>query len=94
MEFYSIISATLCRDQEVTSLNTWSNNDRSVSAIAQTHGAQTLAPDLLDMFNGLNKVRHERLRVLSRWKVTKTWHGLVLSARDLVCSLLRQLRRV
>lgn len=66
----------------------------SVSAVAQTHSAQTLAADLLDVLDGLEKVWHKRLRVLSGWEVTKTWHSLVLCARDLVCSLLGQLRCV
>ena len=60
-----------------------------VSAVAQTHSAQTLAANLLNVIDSLEKVRHECLRVLSGWEVTKTGHGLVLGARDLVCSLLR-----
>jgi hypothetical protein len=61
----------------------------SISTIPQPHSAKTLAPDLLNMVNCLNQMRHKFLWVLRSREMAQVWHSLVHSTRDLVCSLLR-----
>lgn len=79
------------RDFRLTPLVTCSSTVRLVRTITQTHGAQTLAPDLLNVIDSLEKVWYESLWVLCRRKMTESRHSFVLGTRDLVCSFLRHL---
>jgi hypothetical protein len=63
----------------------------SIRPISQTHSAQTLTPNLLNMLNSLNQMRNELRRVFSGREVSQVGHNLVHSASNLVCSLLRHL---
>jgi hypothetical protein len=66
----------------------------SIRPIAQSHRAQILTSNLLNMVNRLNQMRHKLCRIFCGRKVAQVRHGLVNSARYLVCSLLRHLRCV
>ena len=65
-----------------------------IRPIPQPHRTQSLTPDLLNMLNRLNKMRHERLGVLRRGEVAQARHGFVLGAGNLVRRLLPHLGRV
>lgn len=67
---------------------------RLVCSITQTHCAQILASNLLDMVDSLNQVWHKYFWVFCCWEVAESRHSLVHCAWDLVCSLLRHLGRI
>lgn len=75
-------------------LTNYTDRADSVRAVAQTHGTQSLASDLLDVVNCFNQMGYECLRVFGRWEVSQAGHSLVFGSWYLIGSLLRHLGRV
>ena len=62
-----------------------------IRAIPQPHITQVSRPNLLNMLNGLDQMRHKLSRVLCGGEMAEIRHGLVHGAGNLVGRLLRHL---
>ena len=65
-----------------------------ICPIPQSHGTQIVRPDLLNVLNCLNQMRHEFGWVLCSREMTQIRHALVHGTWDLFGRLLRHLGRV
>lgn len=63
----------------------------SVRTVAQTHRAQIVRPDLLNVLNSLDQMWHKLGWVLRCREVAQVWHRLMHCTWDLICRFLRHL---